>query len=562
MFKGREIRRLLLVSALCCVLLILSLSLYMIFSSRSNLREQTDNMKTALAVNIGEQLQRNFVAMNESLMANEGMNLGSGIADLLANKKSLYNLFAYSIQAFNDAEFAAYYNGDMLLASSTKPGVEIPGPDVVPAGGQEYEVLDNLDGREGTFFLFEKESLLPGDRIVYAIDNTSQIEAMQTAYEDTKSGMVTEQIIVVSIIFLVLLAGSLLLIGYLVMKWIGKPMDRLNQEARSILAGQPVAEQEVQKGSLFANLQALINSGRAIFAGSGGKALVGSQDGKPESSREVKKVMALWAVVITAMFLLSTVAILVFSISVMNSKSDAIVGQVSEEMAAYYNGAYDSLTKSSLGGSDAYIGRAVFDPDADIDRDMAMQGLATTMKSCFNGAAVVLYLEKDGEGTYVSSVNDGLTLDYWPEEMGEPYAVMHDFFSPGDTVLVGMNETGYATYGDGQFAYYAIDLTPQVGVLEGLYQDASGSLLTVQLILLFAFLALAIVVSSFTMAWGVRKYITRPILELDAMSNRIIEGDLDFEITPDESSGFAVIQRLLKKAQELLQSMGEEQLSY
>ncbi len=64
-------------------------------------------------------------------------------------------------------------------------------------------------------------------------------------------------------------------------------------------------------------------------------------------------------------------------------------------------------------------------------------------------------------------------------------------------------------------------------MLEDLYQSGSSSLLTSQLWLSLIFLALCLVLSPLAMAWATMHYITRPILELDAVSERLIEGDLD-----------------------------------
>ncbi len=69
---------------------------------------------------------------------------------------------------------------------------------------------------------------------------------------------------------------------------------------------------------------------------------------------------------------------------------------------------------------------------------------------------------------------------------------------------------------------------------------------------------LCLVLSPLAMAWATMHYITRPILELDAISERLIEGDLGVEIEVDEKSSFADIQRLLVRARDLLKSMGEE----
>jgi methyl-accepting chemotaxis protein len=142
-----------------------------------------------------------------------------------------------------------------------------------------------------------------------------------------------------------------------------------------------------------------------------------------------------------------------------------------------------------------------------------------------------------------------------PTSIGDPVTIYQDYYRPGDLVIVLMNPSDYPGFGDDQFAYFVIDITKQAGVLDDLYRTGSSSLLKGQLLLSLIFLLLCLVLSPLAMAWATRKYITRPILELDAISARLMEGDLEVEIAVDEKSSFADIQRLLVRARDLLKSM-------
>ncbi|NPV60295.1 MAG: hypothetical protein HPY75_11645 [Actinobacteria bacterium] len=552
MFKGSEIRKLVVLGTLCGIVLIACVSLYLMVSSRHNLSRQTSEMKTAMAEQIADNLQRCYRSMEDYLKGFEGMELTVDVGELLDSGK-LYDFFNASIMGTYNADFCMYFTGEELVAAEAKPGVQIPSlePGAIETGA-EYAVLDSIDGREGVFFLFQKEGIAPQDTVIYAIDDTAQVTALRRAYQEDKSAMVKRQLIVVAVIFLAIIALSIALMYLFIDRLLKKPILRLNDKARTITRGGVTEFEEVKENSLFANLQRLLNSGRTILGKAGGGSTAGAEGDKPVGNREINKVIAVWTAVTASLLLISTVIILVSSIALMNGKTDAILSRVEAEMAEYFSHAYDSVTayaKKSLG---TYVGREIWDPHSTIDREAAIEHLNNLLRSAFDCDAAVAYIEDESGGRYFEALKEGVELEgEKPDRIGEPVSIREGYFEEGDLVIVMMENNEYPGYAN-QFTYYIVNVTTQADVLDDLYRSGASSLLANQLAILLVFLALCLLISPLVIALSIRRYITRPILELNAWSERIIEGDLEGEVRVDEGSAFAEVQRLLKKAQELL----------
>ncbi len=557
MFKGKEVRKLVLVSTLCCVLLIVSMSLFLILSSRNNLREQTDRMKTAMAEQIADRLQSCYASMSEYLMTNQGMEFtADNMQAALGNIDMLLGFFNDSILGTYDADFVIYRTGTGKVVAASKPGLEVPDvPSDIAGGEQGYVILNQLGDREGTFFVLDKPGIFPGDEVILGIDNTSQVDTIKQVYEDEKSRMVKQQVIGMGILFLLILAFSVAVIYIFINRLLRRPMERLNEEASDLIRGKPAIEEEVREGSIFANLQRLLNSGRVIL---GRGAEVSTADDYTRESlgnREVNKVIAVWTLVTTVIFLASTVILLLSSIAMMNARTDDIVESVGQEMASYYSGAYDSIVGYAKANTGAYVGNDIWDPDFTGDRLDSIERLTIILRYAFNCDAAVTYVETPSGDQYLVSFGEGVELKEKPARISDSVTIYEGYYEPGDLVMVMMNPVDYPGFGENQFEYYVVNVTPQARVLEDLYQSGSSSLLNYQLLLSLIFLLLCLALSPLTMAWATMRYVTRPILELDDISGKLMEGDLDMEITVDEKSAFAGIQRLLKRAQELLRSM-------
>ncbi len=325
MFKGIEIKKLVLVSTLCCVLLIVSVSLYLMISSRNNLRDQTRQMKLAMAQQIAEHLQSCYASMDVYLKS-MGIGFGSTLRD--PSNTEAINFYTTAFQKAYDADFVIYHAADgRVISTARDEGMAVPDIPKGVAGGEEYVILNQVGGREGTFLVLDKDGILPGDEAIFVIDNTAQIETIKQAYEEEKSHDVKMQVIWVAVIFLLLLIISLAIIHFSITRLLERPISRLSKEARDIVSGSPTSGEEVREGSIFANLQRLLNSGRVVL-GKGGKetaADAGAAVEGPSEKRETNKVIAVWAVVTTLLFLAGTIIMLVTSISLTNQKTEAIL---------------------------------------------------------------------------------------------------------------------------------------------------------------------------------------------------------------------------------------------
>ncbi len=556
MFKGAEIRKLVLVSTLCCVLLIASVSLYLMISSRNNLKEQTHQMKLAMAGQIADHIQGCYASMEE-FFKQTGIDFGSTLRDP-ANTKAV-TFYTDSFQKAYDADFVIYYAADGRVVSRARDeSMAIPDLPRGIAGGEEYVVMNELGGREGSFLVLDKEGIIPGDEAIIVIDNTEQNEILKQAYDEEKSSQIKEQIIWVAVIFLLFLALSFFIIRFSITRLLERPISRLSKEARDILKGESEAEEEVHEKSIFANLQRLVNSGRVILAKAGGESVTEAESDTAAQKRETNQVIAVWALVTTIIFLVATVALLVTSIVLVNNKTDAILDNVNREMAGYWSGANDSIIDYAWSHPSVYIGKELWDPNVEMDRLQVIERLVEMIRYTYNCDSTVAFIRDPatGEGRYFTSVKEGEELKQpLPSEMGAPVTIYEDYYTEGDLVIVLENRTAYPGFGSDQFDYFVVDVTPQADVLGDLYESGSSSLLTSQLWLSLLFLALCLLLSPLAMAWATRRFITRPIIELDGISARLMEGELDEEIVVDEKSSFADIQRLLKRAQEVLRSM-------
>lgn len=557
MFKGIEIKKLVLVSTLCCVLLIVSVSLYLIFSSRANLREQTDKMKMAMAEQIASRLQSCYASMTDYLMNNKGMELAANQQGGQANLDAIYDFFNSSVLGTYDADFIIYRTGTGKVISAAKSGLKVPDISAdIASGDEDYVIINELGDRKGTFFILSKPGIFPSDEVVLGIDNTVQVDTIKQAYEDEKSHMVKEQVVVVSILFLLLLLLSLMIIHFSITRWLGRPMERLNGKARDMTRGKPAVVEEVREGSIFANLQRLVNSGRVILERGAKVDTADEASEKPVERREVNKVIAVWALITTLLFLVSTVVLLLASIAMMNSRTDDMVRNVDREMAGYYSSCYDSIVGYSKANTGVYVGSDIWDPNFAGDREASIQHLTILLKYAFNCDADVTNLGTPPGNKNLISVEEGVELkEPLPTALGDPVTIYENYYQQGDLVIMMMNPVNYPGYGENQFEYYIVNVTPQANALEGLYREGASSLLKGQLRLSLLFLLLCLALSPLAMAWATRKYVTRPILELDELSSRLMEGELDEDIVVDEKSAFADIQRLLVRAQELLRSI-------
>lgn len=484
----------------------------------------------------------------------------------MKDKEALYRFFASTILKTYSADYITIYSGGRELLSDSQPGLE---PVDLPAGtaspDMEYAVLGELEGRRGSFLLFEKRGLFAGDQVVYAIDNTGQQLSIKQAFEDKKSSMIRQQVTLVAVIFLALMALSLALINLSINRYLARPIALLGEKARRLLRGDKVKSEKVDEGSVFANLQALLNSGGVILE-KGGRAEKGGEGAAPSVGRkETDLVMLIWAAVATLLLAGSTLILLSSSIAMLNQKAETILRSAEEEMADYYGACYDSVLPAGQSNTDVYIGRDLWKPEVEMDRLPSIERFNSLLRDSFDCDVSLVQMQPEkgsfaGEERRFISVKKGMEGDRAAVEvarMGEEVRIVPDYHEKGDLFIELMHRTDYPGMGAGQFEYYRIDVTPQARTLEELYSSSSSALLRNQLLLGLLFLLLCLALSPLAMAWATRRYITRPILQLDEASRRIMDGDLATRVEVDEKSSFADMSRLLEEAREVLRRAEE-----
>lgn len=275
-FRGKEIRRLMLISALCCVLMIGSISAYLIISSRQHLESQKDKMETALAEAIGRRLDTSFNSITNFLKATEAVPLSIDMFELLQDTGRLIAFYTGCALSVYDCEYAVNLDGDQTYIFMSREGLEQDGFPAQEFAGMEtvrgeaiFKIVDSIPGREGTFILLIHEVVIPtlGRDLTLAlvIDATEQVEALGKAYSEDKSDMVGKQVLVSVLIFLGLLALSIMLFYFAIKRRLSDPIDAINASARQVLSGERVRLADPDAKSIFYNLQMLLRSGMVIF---------------------------------------------------------------------------------------------------------------------------------------------------------------------------------------------------------------------------------------------------------------------------------------------------------
>ncbi len=570
MFKGREITRLMLIAALCCVLMTAAVTAYLVVSSRQHLKSQTEKMEQALADSIARKLDTSFNNITSYLKETPAIPMADEAYVIVNDTKRVIGFFAGCAWSMFDTDYAVELdkNGEVYI-SFVSDGKDIKNfpADVVmnmeaTGEGYDYEIIDSVGGEPGSYIILARDTFVPtlgrNLRLGLVIDASEQVEALRKAYDEDKGDMVTKQVVVSTVIFLVLLALSILIIYYAIRRRLSGPIEAINDSARRIMSGKEVEGIEPDERSIFYNLQLLLKSGSVIFRKSGdsGEAPVASVGGKGGS--EVRKVLVFWIVLFFAISAVSVAALVVTSISLMNNKTNDLKEGVVTQTAGYYrnalNSTLDYVFKST---ADALVGQALWDPDpnAPIDRQVTMERMQNLLKYSYN-AEYSAYINNQ-EVAY--STEGTADLPGLPEEYEEGYAILHELDGQEGTYISLCKKTDYPIIGpEDQYVYTVVDITDQTDAITELYEDSRSQLLWSQLIVALILLVLSALLAAFGIGWAVQKYVAAPVRELDELSARVMDGSLAEDVAVDEGSSFADIQRLLKQGQELLRQMNTE----
>ncbi len=567
MFKGREITRLMLIAALCCVLMVAAVTAYLVVSSRQHLKSQTEKMEQALADSIGKKLDVSFDNITTFLKKNPSIPFTSDAYNILLDLKRVLNFFVGCAWSMFDCDYAVILdeNGN-IYAGLARDGMDVNDFPIDVAEGMDasvdataYKIVDSVAGRQGSFIIIARDMTVPTlagtMREAMVINATDQVAALSQVYDEDKGDMVTRQVLVSLGIFLVLLALSILIIYFAIRRRLSGPIESINDSARSILSGKEAGSVEPDEKSIFYNLQLLLKSGSVIFRKSGQMEEGPAAPARGKGGSEVRKVLFFWIVLFFAISAIS-VAVLVFSsISLMNGKTNALKQDVVRQTADYYRLALDKVTETTMKSvGNVQVGQELWNPDpnASIDRLGTLERMRILLKNSYN-ADYAAYIT-DGQVKY--STEGSAELPGLPKEYAEGYTIMHDVESPGDTYIGLCKKTDYPIIGpEDQYIYTIVNITTQADAITNLYQDSRSQLLWSQLIIALILLVLSALLAAFGIGWAVLKYVAAPVRRLDELSSQVMDGSLKEDVVVDEDSSFSGIQRLLKQGQELLRKM-------
>ena len=571
MFKGKEIVRLMLIAALCCVLMIAAVTVYLVLSSRQHLENQAEKMEQELTDTIARKLDTAFNNITTYLKETPAVPMSDEAYVIVHDTKRVIRFFAGCAWAMYDTDYAVEVSeSGEVYTSFTGEGwdmADFPMETVIGMDGSDdsygYVILDSIGGVPGSYIIMARDMLVPtlGEdmRLGLVINATDQVEALSKVYDEDKSDMITRQVAVSIAIFLVLLALSILIIYLTIRRRLSGPIASINANARKIMTGKEADAIEPDEKSIFYNLQLLLKSGSVIFRKSGpGQAEGTTAPQTRGGGSEVRKVLVFWIILFSVISAVSVAALVATSIAMMNSKTNALKESVVEQTADYYEQALDSTFDYVLASAaDALVGQALWDPDpnAPIDRAKTMERMRNLLKYSYN-AEYVAYIN-DQEVAY--STEETADLPGLPEQYAEGYTILRSFDGEEGTYIGLCKKTDYPFIGpEDQYVYTVVDITTQTDAIAGLYEDSRSALLWSQLIVAFILLVLSALLAAFGIGWAVQRYVAAPVRELDELSSKVMEGSLEEDVTVDESSSFADIQRLLRQGQELLRQMNVE----
>jgi len=107
----------------------------------------------------------------------------------------------------------------------------------------------------------------------------------------------------------------------------------------------------------------------------------------------------------------------------------------------------------------------------------------------------------------------------------------------------------------GSFFNYVFERTEQVKALDKTYSDERSKLILQQVVVGLVAIAVALAITLLGVRLLARRFITGPIEEMARISHEIMEGSFEGEITVEERSDFADLQRLLKSGKMLVDRM-------
>ena len=283
MSKGKEITRLMLIAALCCVLMIAAVTAYLVVSSRQHLKSQTEKMEQALADSIARKLDVSFDNITNYLKQTPSIPASEQTYVLINDPKRFVAFLTGCAWAMFDCDYAMNLekNGEVYIAF-TKEGKTIEGfpMDLVmnmDAASSEtlYEIVDSIAGNQGPFIILVRDNLMPTTgqtiRLGLVVNASEQVAALSQAYDEDKSDMIARQVAVSAVIFLVFLALSILIIYLAIRRRLSGPIAAVNDSARGIMSEKKSRRANPTRRAYSTTCNFCLRAGRSSSASPGSR---------------------------------------------------------------------------------------------------------------------------------------------------------------------------------------------------------------------------------------------------------------------------------------------------
>lgn len=103
-----------------------------------------------------------------------------------------------------------------------------------------------------------------------------------------------------------------------------------------------------------------------------------------------------------------------------------------------------------------------------------------------------------------------------------------------------------------------MDRTEEMAAIEDYFHQQRNGFLVRLFIAAGVAVLFSLFLTTYALRYFTRKYVTRPIEELNREAQEIMEGTFEGEVKVDESSAYAPLQALLRSGQKVLQRMERE----
>ena len=272
--SGHEMRKFLILVSILVVLLIIGVIAFTTWDSISRINDAAEREKESVV----EQLVDYFAVSTEAAgqlqfekVIRDSLNPEVLEAFSQGDVLPLFEFMVTILRPLYVADYASFVVGGEVQASSEKEGIETSDlPTTLPTEDDElqYEILDQFVGEEGYYISIYNPMTMPGYEgafLNFMLDRSEEIKAVDAAYEEERSDLITRQIIIGIIAIVLALLITTVGVYYLARRYITGPIEAIADTSHQIMEGTYEGEVEVDEESDYADLQRLLQSGKMLL---------------------------------------------------------------------------------------------------------------------------------------------------------------------------------------------------------------------------------------------------------------------------------------------------------